>query len=462
MSPKLSYLKDKTVLILGFGREGESTYNFLRKYFPKKELGIADRKVVSSSGVLGKKLIKKDKLLNFHLGEKYLDSLSSYQVVFKTPGIPFKLPEIKEAKKAGVAFASQTKLFFGLCRGKIIGVTGTKGKSTTATLIHEILQKAGFKSVLLGNIGIPALDYLDKDSKDIIFVFELSSHQLFDIKKSPNIAVILNIFPEHLDYYENFNQYREAKSNIMRYQTSRDTFIYNKDNKYLRKLAGESKAIRISFSLSQKDYGDCYVENGGIFFKKEKIMGVDEVSLKGSHNLNNIMAVINVCKSLGIASSTIKSRIKAFKSLEHRLEETRQYRGVTFVDDSISTIPESSIAAMQTYRERPTTVIIGGFDRGLDYSKLAKYISKSRSVKNVLLVGETSDRIGKILKSEKFRGKIYRMRRALMPDVVKTAFANTPKAGAVLLSPAAASFDMFEDYKERGILFKKAVNKLKE
>ena len=461
MSPKLSYLKDKAVLILGFGREGQSTYKFLREYFPEKELGIADRAALSGLGESANRLLKEDELLRRHLGEKYLMCLHDYQVVFKTPGIPFKLPEIKEAKKTGIEFTSQTKLFFELCQGRIIGVTGTKGKSTAVTLTHKILQSAGLKGVLLGNIGIPALDYLDKDSKDTIFVFELSSHQLFGIKKSPNIAVILNIFPEHLDYYENFNQYREAKSNIMRYQTSRDTFIYNKDNKYLRKLAGESKAMRISFSLSQKDYVDCYVENEGIFFKKEKIMGVDEVSLKGSHNLNNIMAAISVCKSLGIASSTIKSRIKAFRSLEHRLEETRQYRGVTFVDDSISTIPESSIAAMQAYRERPTTVIIGGFDRGLDYSKLVKYISKSRSVKNVLLVGETSDRIEKILKSEKFRGKIYRMRRASMPDVVKTAFTSTPKAGVVLLSPAATSFDMFEDYKDRGEQFKNCVHSLR-
>jgi UDP-N-acetylmuramoylalanine--D-glutamate ligase len=431
-------LKNKKVLILGFGKEGQSTYKFLRKYFPDKKLGIADAV---------EKKIKFDKNLELYFGRDYLKSLKDFGLIIKTPGIPYKLSAIKKARKRGVKFTSQTQIFFELVKGKIIGVTGTAGKSTTASLIHKILKTAGLRSVLLGNIGKPVLDYLDKDSTNTIFVFELSSHQLFDLTRSLHVAVFLNIFPEHLDYYESFNHYRKAKANIAKYQTEKDFFIYNSSFSYLCKVARKTKARKLSFSLRRKSI-------------IEEIIKLDRVPLLGEHNLNNVMASILVCRALGLKDSDIRAGIERFKPLKHRLERVGVYQGVIFVNDSISTTPETTIAALKTFKSTPLVLIMGGFDRGLNYDRLGEIISGRKDIKTVILIGEVAGRIKKSLKRAKYKGKILDLKRSKMIKIVREAFENTPKGGVVLLSPAAASFDMFKDYRDRGGQFKIEIERL--
>src|SRR3989344_5376984 len=241
-------LETNKVLILGFGREGQSTYRFLRKLFPHKRLAIADKKKLKELDVKASEIIGSDNNLDIYLGNDYLNKLDLHEIVIKSPGIPYKFDGIRKAKDKGVGFTSQTKIFFELCKGKIIGVTGTKGKSTTTSLIYHILKTAKIPSVLLGNIGKPPLDYLEEDNEKTFFVFEMSSHQLTDIEKSPDIAVFLNVFPEHLDYYLNYEEYIKAKGNITRFQESSDILIYNADFPEIAEIANQSKARKYKFS----------------------------------------------------------------------------------------------------------------------------------------------------------------------------------------------------------------------
>ncbi|GAH95557.1 unnamed protein product [marine sediment metagenome] len=236
----LEDLKNKNFLVLGIGREGIDSLKFLRKLFPKKILGIADRLKIKDL-----RLRIKDKRTRLHLGKNYLKALKDYDVIIKSPGIPIHLPEIEKAFKEGKV-TSQTEIFFENCPGKIIGVTGTKGKGTTSSLIYRILKEGGFKVHLIGNIGKPVLSTLFfKVKANDIFVYELSSHQLYNLKKSPQVAVFLNLFAAHLDYYKNFREYVNAKANITRYQTNRDYLIFNSQDKFVKKIAKSSRAKKI-------------------------------------------------------------------------------------------------------------------------------------------------------------------------------------------------------------------------
>lgn len=409
--------KNKKVLILGFGREGKSTLLILNKYLPNLKVDMAD---------------KKD-------SDKYLNDLTKYDIVIKSPGIPNKLPEIKNAISKGVVFTSQTEIFFDLVEGITVGVTGTKGKSTTTSLIYHILKNANRNAYLVGNLGVPVLDYLDKDSKDALFCFELSSHQLANLRKSPHIAVFLNIYEEHIDYYEDYKDYFNAKTNIAKYQTEDDYFVFNSDfeliNSFKKKLKSKKADIN-SFDLQEV-----------------------KTKLLGSHNLNNIKVAWLVTKELGIEESKIKSGIESFKPLKDRLELVRSINSIDFVNDTLATIPEATISAIESFVNYDNiTLILGGYDRGIDFSNLGKYLSGRINVKNILLIGQTAKHIEENLKE--FKGAIHNLGNINMSEIINVAYKVTKPKGLVLLSPASTSFDMFKDYKERGDKFKEAVNNL--
>ena len=384
----LNELKDKKILILGFGREGRDTFRFLRKLFPKKKIGIADQK----------------------FDKNYLKKIKDYDVVIKTPGLPFK----KLTRNDLVKITTQTEIFFENCPGKIIGVTGTKGKSTTAFLISQILKKAR----LLGNIGKPALSSLLTAKPNDIFIYELSSHQLYNLKKSPHIAVLLNIYPEHLDYYRNFNQYLSAKANITKYQTKKDYLIYNSQDPLVKKIAQKSKAKKIP--------------------------------IKGKYYQLDIAAARAVGKIFKVP------RPEKFKFLPHRLEYLGKFKGIEFYNDSLSTIPETAIEALDYLGDKVQTLILGGFDRGLDFKKLAKRILKSK-VKTLILFPTTGKRIRRALRAYGGRASVSSFFVSDMEKAVKLAYQYTDKGKICLLSPASPSFGIFKDYAERGNLFKKFV-----
>jgi len=432
---KLKDLKNKKILILGFGKEGKDTLKFLRKIFPKKKIGIADKNLK----------IKKSKIKNvkWHLGKNYLKSLKNYDLIVKSPGIPIHLPEIEKAFKKG-KITSQTEIFFQNCKGKIVGVTGTKGKSTTSNLIYKILKEGGLKVHLVGNIGKPPLSLLSSDSEGKIYVYELSSHQLYNLKKSPQIAVFLNVFPEHLDYYKNFREYLMAKANICLWQKKEDFLIYNFKDKNIKKIVKKSKAKKIPI----KNYSNI-LQNIGI--------SISKIPLKGEHNLLNIACAIKVGEIFNIPKTKIKKAIQNFKGLPHRLEFLGAFKGIYFYNDSLSTIPETTIFALNTLGEKVQTLILGGYDRGLDFKNLAKRILKSK-VQTLILFPDTGERILKeILKLNKKRRKIEAFFVDNMKDAVRLSFEKTQKGKICLLSPASPSFNLFTNYKERGNLFKKYV-----
>jgi UDP-N-acetylmuramoylalanine--D-glutamate ligase len=411
---KLNELKNKKIVILGFGKEGKDTFFFLRKLFPNKVLGIADK-----LEILGLKY----KNIKLHLGEDYLKALKDYDLIIKSPGIPIHLPEIEQAFKQG-KITSQTEIFLKNCPGKIVGVTGTKGKSTTASLIYRILKNAGLKIFLIGNIEKPVLSYLLKAKKDDIFVCELSSHQLYNLKKSPQIAVFLNVFPEHLDYYKNLKEYAEAKANIAINQSKNDFLIYNSGNKIVREIVKKSKAKKIP--------------------------------IKGEYYDLDRKAAAAVGKIFKIPESIIAKTIKEFKNLPHRLELVGTFKGITFYNDALATIPEATIGAMNTLGDKVETIMLGGFERNIDFKELARKILKSK-IKNVILFPTTGKKIWKTIIKLKSRGVPKHFFVNNMEKAVKLAYQQTEKGKICLLSTASSSFSIFKDYKEKGDLFKKYV-----
>jgi len=409
---KLNELKNKKILILGFGREGIDTFLFLRKIFPNKVFGIADK---------SEKIKKPDIQTILYLGKKYLEAIKKHDVVIKSPGIPFKIiPKLFLNK-----LTSQTKIFFDNCPGKIIGITGTKGKSTTTALIYDILKEDGLKAHLVGNIGKPVLNLLSSATSKDIYVYELSSHQLYNLDKSPQIAVFLNVFPEHLDYYKDIKEYSRAKANITLHQNKNDYLIYNSEDKIVSSFAKKSKSKQIPI--------------------KGKYYELDKIAAK------------RVGEIFKISKTKIEKAIKNFKPLPHRLELVGKLKGITFYNDSLSTIPETAIFALDYLGKNVETILLGGFDRNIDFKNLAKRIVKS-NIKNLILFPTTGEKIWKeviILTKNKFRPFFTDN----MENAVKLAYKHTRKEKICLLSCASSSFSVFKDYEEKGNLFKKYVKK---
>ena len=427
----LDELKNKKVLILGFAREGKDTLLFLKKKFPHQVFGIADRKTSLSLNFNGR-----EKHTILHLGKNYLTALKKYDVIIKSPGISPRTiaPFLKKKQKV----TSQTEIFFENCPGTIIGVTGTKGKSTTASLIYAVLKQGGVKAHLIGNIEVPVLQFLNpstllRTTPEDVFVYELSSFQLTNLPLSPHIAVLLNIYPEHLDYYGgNFRLYANAKANITKHQTAEDFLIYNSKDPEVCKIVKSSKAQKIPFADTKRD--------------SVPKLGTESLSIVAS-----VEPAVLIGKLFGIPEKKIQQAIRNFKPLPHRLERVGSYKGITFYNDSLATIPEATIAAIEALGPKVHTLVAGGFDRGLDMEKLGKKIEKS-NIQTLVLFPTTGKKILATIKKppRAFFAKT-------MKEAVKLCYLHTPKGKICLLSPASSSFNMFKDYKDRGEQFTKWV-----
>ena len=415
----LTELEDKKILILGFGREGKDTLAFLRKKFPKKVIGVADQNPNAFQG-------RKNKV-KLSVGAQYLRTLKDYDVIIKTPGIPpFKVAPFISKKHV---VTSQTEIFFDNCPGTIIGITGTKGKSTTSSLIHAVLQAGGIRSHLIGNIEKPVLQFLDHAKPNDIFVYELSSFQLTNLAKSPAIAVFLNLYPEHLDYYNgSFLAYAAAKANITKHQTETDFLIYNAKDPLVAKIAKRSKAQKIPFS-PRKD------NNPWIASSEPAVL---------------------VGKLFGVPQKKIQQAIKQFQPLPHRLEKVGEWKRITFYNDSLATIPEATCAALDILGSKVHTLIAGGYDRGLTFKKLGKRVGES-NIKTLILFPTTGE---KILASVKNPPQSFFAN--TMEEAIRLAYNHTSRGKICLLSPAASSFNMFKDYKDRGEQFKELARKYGE
>jgi len=412
------------IAILGFGREGKSTLKFLKKISPRTNIKILDRK----------------------FDKNYLKNLGDFDIVYRTPGVPYNLPEIQKAVKSGVKFSSATKLFFDEAEKigcKVIGITGTKGKGTTATLLYKILKacpEQGRRVFLAGNIGTSVLEIIPKLKKNSIAILELSSFQLQDLKKSPDIAVILDIFPDHLDAHKNIKEYFRAKSAISKFQNKNDKIFYFNDNGYSKLIAQKSRGKKIPVST-----------------QNFKLFKPEDLKMPGEHNFKNAVMATRVALSLGCPKEKIIKVVKNFRGNEHRLELARKIGEINFYNDSASTNPQTAAAAIRAFKE-PKILIAGGKDKGLNYSPLSQAL-KNSNTKLVILFGENKN---KIIKAIRFKNKDLRIIKVEnLKQAVQFAYKFAKSLVAVIFSPASASFDMFKDYADRGKKFKELVKGLK-
>lgn len=451
-------LHEKSIAIVGIGREGLATLRFLRQRLPSQRLTVCDQQSLEKLPEETKSLLDADENLTYHFGSDYRNHLRAYDVIIKSAGIPLKTV-LPFAQKENIT--SPTQLFFDACPGAIIGVTGTKGKSTTTTVIYEVLQTGKKPVVLCGNIGKAALDFLPEITKETVVVMELSSHQLQTVTKSPHVAVLQNIVPEHLDYYNNFAEYVLAKENITKFQTDKDYLLYNADYPIPYEIAHRSQAKRIPFN-AELGRTCCFVRNGEIVYRykgdEEMIMETKEVGLTGEFNIQNILPSIIIGKLYGTSNNDIKHVIVNFKGLKDRLEFVGTFDGVSYYNDSLSTVPEATIAAIEAFEPNVATLIAGGYDRGLNFENLAKKIVSS-GVQTIILFPTTGQKIWNATEKElTICDRRFAIRHYIvdsMSDAVKLAKEHTPKGKVCLLSPASPSFGVFKDYHDRGEQFKK-------
>ena len=442
----LEDLEQQSILILGFGTEGQATYEFLRKRWPTKPLSIADQRKIEEFPDEVARRLQDDSALMLNLGPRYLDSADGYNctVIVKTPGIPASTEAILRACKNGCKLTSHSQIFLSnYPREKVIGVTGTKGKSTTTALIHHILHCGGIPAELVGNIGQPPLARIDDASKDTYFVHEFSSHQLAEIETSPHIAVLLNIVPEHLDYYESFEEYVAAKENITKFQTPDDFLIFAADYPIPTAIANRSKAALKPFSANNRI---------------DDVVPLSEIPLPGQFNIQNVMAAIAAAQLCGVQPPAIREAVRTFEALPHRLEPVGTYKGITFYDDSIATVPDATLAALEALGSHVQTLLLGGHERNLDFTKLGEQLPPN--VKTLILFPPTGVRIWKAIEMHSKNSALpetFFVRD--MEQAVKIAYQQTDQGRICLLSPASPSFGIFRDYRERGDLFKAFVRK---
>ncbi len=437
-------LANKSILILGMGREGLSTLNFLQSHFPDKKFAIADKNEVK---------IENSRNITAHFGERYLSQLENYQIIIKTAGIPLSTPEIQSAIAKGSEVLSNTQIFFTLCEGKIIGITGTKGKSTTSKLIYEILHSTHPNTVLLGNIGEAPLNQLSKINQETLVVDELSCHQLAELKDSPSVAVVLEIKSEHLDYYQNFEEYFAAKTAIARYQKEQDYLIFDADLPSSQKMAALSPASKIICSLKENSKAVVYKKDQEIFYQNEAIVKTEEIPLLGEHNLYNVMPAIAVAKLFDVPNEQIRETIKNFKGLAHRLELVAEIDRVKYYDDSIAVNPHAAIMAIKSFPKGSVILLAGGYERDQDFSELAQVIIDYK-IKSLIVMPTTGQRL---LDFTLQKGQLNHYQATTLKEATELAKKQARPGDIVLLSPASASFNDFANYEERGKAFKEIV-----
>lgn len=438
MQKIIEELKNKRIVILGFGREGKSTYEFLRRNLGQINLDVIDENIDILSDE--NKIYYEDMNLNVIKTHEYIELLKEYDIIFKSPGISFKGVDISSFENK---ITSQLEMFLKHTDSLTIGVTGTKGKSTTSSLIYSIIKEQRENVYFLGNIGKPIFDEIDCINKNDIVILEISSHQAQYIKHSPHIGVLLNVFEEHLDHYNSYQEYINSKVNVLRFQKKGDFSILNLNDLLL--MTNVQKAGLVSNIIMV----DANKKENYSYFDFERDRGI-----LGEHNNFNIMVSLEIIKILGLDLKIASDTIYKFKSLPHRLEKVGTIDGVTYYNDSIATIPEAAIMCIETLK-KVNTIIIGGMDRGITYEPFASYLDEC-NVENIVCVYETGKKIKSML--EKLNTKKIVKYFDNLEQATKYAKKVTKKGTICVLSPAAASYGHFKNFEERGNAFKEYVN----
>lgn len=446
-------LTGKEIVIVGMARSGMAVAEFLWKRGVC--VTLSDNRPASALESEIRSLDERN--IRYEIGGHSTALFDSADLIVVSPGVPLSLPVLQQAAQTGKTLISEIELASRYLRGNVIAITGTNGKTTTTTLIGEILRTAGFPVQVGGNIGTPLISLVESSTEDTWSVVELSSFQLEAAPTfRPNIAVILNITPDHLDRYASFDAYAQAKLNIFENQVSSDFAVLNHETPNLQKAAGKIHSQVFWFSGSHEVQCGTYAVGGQIVFesgkKSERVMACDDVPLKGRHNIENVAAAITAARLAGIPSSSIAESVRNFKAVEHRLEPVAEIGGVHFFNDSKATNVDATFKALEAF-ESGVILILGGRDKGGDFTVLSSLLQQR--AKSLVLLGEASDKI-----RTQLEGTAPMTQAASMDHAVKLAFQQAAPGDTVLLAPACASFDMFQNYEHRGREFKAAVGRL--
>ncbi len=446
-------MKNKKVTVFGIGISNLPLVKYLVKL--GAVVTACDKRTSDKLGETATELLNLGVSLN--LGEDYLSDIDA-EIIFKTPGMRFDVPELLSAKEKGAIITSEMEVFFDICPCKIIAVTGSDGKTTTTTLIHKILTEEGYKTWLGGNIGNPLLTEVGQMEESDIVVLELSSFQLHTMKKSPHIAVMTNITPNHLDMHKDYEEYIDAKKNIMKYQNENDVLIVNASNDVTDEIGKSACGKLLKFS-SKKDANIC-IKNESIYLNDEEILKLSGIKLPGMHNVENYMAAIGAVSEIA-SKDSINKVAKSFGGVAHRIELVRELDGVCYYNSSIDSSPNRTINTLKVFPDK-VIMISGGKDKGIQYDEIGPAIIEK--VKVLILIGATADAIenalNKAYEDKNIEPCVKVIRVSEYSEAVGMARENAIKNDVVLLSPASTSFDMFNNFEERGNLFKKLVNEL--
>ncbi len=457
MNEKLENFKKelvgKRIDVIGLGISNISVISYLLSLNIDINIYVRDENENSKEKLSEEFLNNKKLHLNF--GSTYLDDLDKADYIFRSPGIKPFLPQIENAVRNGSILTSEIEQVVNLAPCKIIGITGSAGKTTTTTLVSEFLKKYKHNVYVGGNIGTPLFDKLDKITKDDLIVLELSSFQLMTMRKSPNYALITNIYEDHLDYHRDFEEYVSAKENIFIHQKKDDLFVINKDDKYYDRFLGKVKGKVLEFSENDNITSGAFFKNGKIYLKDKNniafVVDVNDLKIIGNKNYLNICSAICLVKDF-VDIEDIKDILIHFRGVEHRLEFVDIIDNVSYYNDSISTTPGKAIAALTSFNKK-IILIAGGSDKNLDYTPLGKYIVKAS--KYLILLGDTSKKIKEaVLKVDK-NFKIKEV--SNLKEAIYYSKEIAKEGDIVVMSPASASFDMYKNYKQRGKEFKEIV-----
>ena len=453
------YIRYRKVAIIGLGVSNIPLLDYL--YEKKANVTIFDEREYNQ---IPKDVNEKISKYGFvlHFGKNCLQYLKNFNVIFRSPSCLPTKPELVEEANRGALVTTEVELLMKMCPAKIIGITGSDGKTTTTSLINSILQKAGYTTFLGGNIGTPLFTKLPEITPQDIVVLELSSFQLMGMEVSPQIAVITNITPNHLNIHKDYQEYIDAKKNIFKYQNEDGLLVLNYDNEITKECAKEANGKVIFFSSKTKlDNG--YIVDEDVIKEcddkvRKHILNTEDVILRGNHNYQNIATAIATTSSLVDIETAVKA-IKEFKPVEHRIEFVEEIDGVKWYNDSASSSPSRTLSGINAFKE-DIVLIAGGYDKNLDYTPLAKPIVDK--VKTLILIGQTSGKIYEVVKNELEEENrhldIYMCE--TLEETIPIAKKNASKGDVVLFSPASASFDMFKNFADRGNKFKELVRKM--
>jgi UDP-N-acetylmuramoylalanine--D-glutamate ligase len=448
------FIKGKKVAVVGIGVSNIPLIHFLVEL--QAIVTAFDKKTYSSLGQVASDFEKSG--VKLVLGEDYLKGLTGFDVIFKTPSMRIDDPALLKAKEEDTYITSEMEEFIKYCPAKTFGVTGSDGKTTTTTIIYNILKREGYKTWVGGNIGNPLFANIEEISKEDKVVLELSSFQLMTMTVSTNVAVVTNLSPNHLDIHKDMEEYIDAKKNIFKYQSQDNLIVLNKGNELTYELRGEAKGKVKYFSVSEKLENGAYFQNDKLFIGNKEVCNLDEIKLKGMHNVENLLTAFCAVED-EVTVQSMREVAITFNGVPHRSEFVREVDGVKFYNDSIASSPTRTIASLKAF-EKPVILIAGGYDKNIPFEPLAE--EAYLNIKILILIGDTKHKIKEVfeLVLKEKNASLEIILAENFNEAIFTAKSLAKSGDIVTLSPACASFDMFENFEIRGKKYKEIVMEL--